>query len=144
MLAGVPKPRKTQQRSRMLATTFLTFLWSLIVIFFMVIFFILLFQVIGDLFSRHDASGWKKAAWVLFLIVAPFLGLFVYYISNADGMAQRQLSKMHKAQGEMNTYIKDVAAQSDPSEQIAKAKALLDAGTISQPEFDQLKAKALS
>jgi predicted PurR-regulated permease PerM len=128
----------------MLATQFLTFLWSLIVIFFMVIFFILLFHVIGDLFSRHDASGWKKAAWVIFIIVLPFLGLFVYYITNADGMAQRQMARMQKVQADTDTYIKSVAAQSDPSEQIAKAKSLLDAGTISQEEFDQLKAKALA
>jgi type VI protein secretion system component VasK len=128
----------------MLATQFLTFLWSLIVIFFMVIFFILLFHVIGDLFSRHDASGWKKAAWVIFIIVLPFLGLFVYYITNADGMAQRQMAAMQKAQADTDTYIKSVAAQGDPTEQIAKAKGLLDAGTISQEEFDQLKAKALA
>ena len=128
----------------LVATQFLTFLWSLIVIFFMVIFFILLFHVIGDLFSRHDASGWKKAAWVFFIIVFPFLGLFVYYITNADGMAQRQMAAVQKAQGEMDTYIKDVASSADPTEQIAKAKSLLDAGTISQAEFDQLKAKALA
>jgi ABC-type multidrug transport system fused ATPase/permease subunit len=128
----------------LVATQFLTFLWSLIVIFFMVIFFILLFHVIGDLFSRHDASGWKKAAWVLFLIVFPFLGLFVYYITNADGMAQRQMAAVQKAQGQMDTYIKDVATSDDPTEQIAKAKSLLDAGTITQAEFDQLKTKALA
>jgi uncharacterized membrane protein len=128
----------------MVATQFLTFLWSLIVIFFMVIFFILLFHVIGDLFSRHDASGWKKAAWVIFIIVFPFLGLFVYYITNADGMAHRQAAAIQKAQADTDTYIKSVAAQGDPTEQIAKAKALLDAGTISQEEFDQLKAKALA
>src|SRR5215468_1167373 len=112
------------------ATSFLTFLWSLIVIFFMVIFFILLFHVIGDIFSRHDASGWKKAAWVLFIVVAPFLGLFVYYITNADGMAQRQTAAVQRAQGEMDSYIKSAAAAGDPAEQIGKAKGLLDAGTI--------------
>jgi len=128
----------------MVATQFLTFLWSLIVIFFMVIFFILLFHVIGDLFSRHDASEWKKAAWVIFIIVLPFLGLFVYYITNADGMAQRQMAAMQNVQAETDSYIKTVAATGDPTEQIAKAKGLLDAGTISQEEFDQLKAKALA
>jgi predicted PurR-regulated permease PerM len=127
----------------LLATTFLTFLWSLIVIFFMVIFFILLFHVIVDLFSRHDASGWKKAAWVFFLIVFPFLGLFVYYITNADGMAQRQVKQVQQAQADADSYIRTVAADADPASQIAKAKQLLDAGTISQAEFDQLKAKAL-
>ena len=127
----------------LLATTFLTFLWSLIVIFFMVIFFILLFHVIVDLFSRHDASGWKKAAWVLFLIVFPFLGLFVYYITNADGMAKRQIKQVQAAQSDMDSYIRSVSSDADPASQIAKAKQLLDAGTISQAEFDQLKAKAL-
>jgi len=127
----------------LVATQFLTFLWSLIVIFFMVIFFILLFHVIVDLFSRHDASGWKKAAWVLFLIVLPFLGLFVYYITNADGMAKRQVKQVQQAQSEMDSYIRSVSSDTDPASQIAKAKQLLDAGTISQTEFDQLKAKAL-
>ncbi len=127
----------------MLATTFLTFLWSLIVIFFMVIFFILLFHVIVDLFSRHDASGGKKALWVFFLIVFPFIGLFAYYIANGDGMAQRQMKQVQQAQTDMDSYIKSVAATGDPTEQIAKAKQLLDAGTITQAEFDTLKAKAL-
>ena len=127
----------------MLATTFLTFLWSLIVIFFMVIFFILLFHVLGDLFSRHDASGLKKTAWVIFLIVFPFVGLFVYYIANSEGMAQRQMARMRQQQGEMDDYIRTVSASSDPAAQIANAKALLDNGSITQAEFDQLKAKAL-
>ena len=127
----------------MLATTFLTFLWSLIVIFFMVIFFILLFHVIGDLFSRHDASGWKKAAWVIFLILFPFIGLFAYYICNSDGMAQRQMKAVQRAQGDMDDYIRSVSASGDPTAQISQAKALLDNGTITQEEFDKLKAKAL-
>jgi predicted PurR-regulated permease PerM len=128
----------------LLATTFLTFLWSLIVIFFMVIFFILLFHVIIDLFSRHDASGLKKTAWVIFLIVLPFLGLFVYYITNADGMAQRQMKAMKQQQQAADDYIKSVASTTDPTQQIAQAKALLDAGTITQDEYEKLKAKALA
>jgi predicted PurR-regulated permease PerM len=142
VLAAV-RAETTPKGDGLLATTFLTFLWSLIVIFFMVIFFILLFHVIGDLFSRHDASGWKKAAWVIFLIVFPFLGLFVYYITNADGMAQRQMKQVQQAQGEMDDYIRSVSASGDPTAQIAQAKALLDNGTITQEEFDKLKAKAL-
>ena len=99
----------------LVATQFLTFLWSLIVIFFMVIFFILLFHVIIDLFSRHDASGWKKTAWVIFLIVLPFIGLFAYYICNSDGMAQRQMAQMKQAQSDADAYIKSVASSGDPS-----------------------------
>src|SRR4051794_12155621 len=128
----------------LVATQFLTFLWSLIVIFFMVIFFILLFHVLGDIFSRHDASGLKKTAWIIFIILAPFLGLFVYYITNANGMAERQMNRVQRAQTEMDSYIKTTAAVADPAAQIASAKALLDAGTITQAEFDQLKTKALT
>ena len=128
----------------MLATTFLTFLWSLIVIFFMVIFFILLFHVIVDLFSRHDASGWKKTAWVILIIVLPFIGIFAYYIANSEGMAQRQMSKMREAQTDMDDYIRTVSSSSDPATQIANAKALLDNGSITQAEFEQLKAKTLA
>jgi type VI protein secretion system component VasK len=128
----------------LVATQFLTFLWSLIVIFFMVIFFILLFHVLGDIFSRHDASGLKKTAWIIFIIVVPFLGLFVYYITNADGMAQRQMKAVERAQADADQYIRSVATDVDPASQIAKAKALLDAGTITQAEFDQIKTKALT
>ena len=128
----------------MLATGFLTFLWSLIVIFFMVIFFILLFHVIGDLFSRHDASGWKKTAWIIFIIVLPFIGIFAYYIANSEGMAQRQMARMKEAQSDMDSYIRSVSSTGDPTAQIANAKALLDNGSITQAEFDQLKAKALA
>ena len=125
-------------------TSFTTFLWSLIVIFFMVIFFILLFQVIGDLFSRHDASGWKKAAWVFFLIVAPFLGLFVYYIANGHGMAERAAKAQQAATQQFDAHVREVAGTQSPTDQIASAKALLDAGTITQEEFDKLKAQALA
>ena len=125
-----------------LATTFLTFLWSLIVIFFMVIFFILLFQVIGDLFRRHDASGWKKTLWVIVLVLFPFLGLFAYYISNGNGMAERAAQSAQKAQDDFGTYVREVSSEG-AADQIAKAKQLLDSNTISQAEFDQLKAKAL-
>ena len=126
----------------MLATSFTTFLWSLIVIFFMVIFFILLFQVIGDLFSRHDASGWKKAAWVFFLIVAPFLGLFVYYIANGHGMAERAAKAQQQATQAFDAHVREVA-KTNPADQIATAKQLLDSGAITQEEFDRLKAHAL-
>ncbi len=125
-----------------LGTTFLTFLWSLIVIFFMVIFFLLLFQVIGDLFRRHDASGGKKVLWLIFLIVFPFLGLFVYYLTNAEGMARRHAQQLEKSQQQFDDYVRTVAGS--PAEQIEKAHKLLESGAITQAEFDALKAKALS
>jgi hypothetical protein len=127
----------------MLGTEFLTFLWTLIVIFFMVVYFMMLFGVIVDIFRRHDCGGGTKALWLLFILVAPFLGLFVYLIVNGHGMAERQQKDVKKSQEEYADYVKSVAG-SNSADQIAKAKELLDAGTITQAEFDQIKAKALA
>ena len=127
----------------MLGTTFLTFLWSLIVIFFMVVYFMMLFGIIVDIFRRHDAGGGKKALWLLFILFFPLVGLIVYLIVNGHGIAKRQTKDTQKSQAEFDEYVKSVAG-SGRAEQIAKAKELLDAGTISQAEFDQLKAKALA
>jgi Short C-terminal domain/Phospholipase_D-nuclease N-terminal len=126
----------------MLATEFLTFLWSLIVIFFMVVYFFILFGVIVDVFRRHDIGGGKKALWLLFILIFPLLGLLSYVIINGHGIAERQQKDVQKSQAEFDDYVKSVAGGS--AEQIAKAKELLDAGTITQTEFDQLKAKALA
>jgi predicted PurR-regulated permease PerM len=126
----------------MLATGFTTFLWSLIVIFFMVVYFMMMFSVIVDIFRRHDASGGKKALWLLFILFAPLLGLLIYLIVNGHGIAERQAKDVQQSQAQLDDHIKAVAGGS--AEQIAKAKELLDAGTITQAEFDQMKAKALA
>jgi predicted PurR-regulated permease PerM len=126
----------------MLATGFTTFLWSLIVIFFMVVYFMMLFSVIVDIFRRHDIHGGKKALWLLFILFAPLLGLLIYLIVNGHGIAERQAKDVQQSQQQFDQYVKDVAGGS--ADQIAKAKELLDAGTITQAEFDQIKAKALA
>src|SRR5690349_8794479 len=119
-------------------------LWSLVVIFFMVVYFIILFQVIGDLF-RRDASGWNKALWILFILVAPFLSLFIYLVINGNSMHGRQMTDMAEAQKRQAEYIRGVSSSSgSAAEEIARAKELLDSGAITQAEFDQLKSKALS
>jgi predicted PurR-regulated permease PerM len=127
----------------MLGTTFLTFLWSLIVIFFMVVYFMMLFGVIVDIFRRHDASGGKKALWLLFILFFPLVGLISYLIVNGHGIAERQQKDVQKSQAGFDDYVKSLSGGGG-AEQIAKAKELLDAGTITQAEFDQLKAKALA
>ncbi len=123
--------------------SFWDFLWLTISIFFFVAYLIVLFNVIIDLFGDHELSGWWKAIWVFFLIFVPALTALVYLVVRGGGMAKRQQAKLRSAQAQTDAYIRDVAAQS-PADQIASAKALLDAGTISQQEFDQLKAKALT
>ena len=128
----------------MLATSFTTFLWSLIVIFFMVVYFLMLFSIIVDVFRRHDIHGGKKALWLLFILFFPLIGLIAYLIVNGHGIAERQAKDVQHSQQQFDEHVKAVAAGSSSADQIAKAKELLDAGTITQAEFDQIKAKALA
>jgi hypothetical protein len=104
----------------------------------------ILFQIIGDLFRDRDLSGWWKAVWVIALIILPFLSALIYLIARGRGMAERQAGEVRRAQSETDSYIHQVAGRSDPAEQIATAKGLLDQGTITQAEFDRLKATALA
>jgi predicted PurR-regulated permease PerM len=120
------------------------FLWSLLVIFFMVIYFMMLFQVVVDIFRRNDASGGKKALWLIFLLFVPLVGLLAYMITNSESMAQRNVQSVQRSQAEFDSYVQNVAGSGGAAGEIAKAKELLDSGAISQSEFDALKAKALA
>jgi hypothetical protein len=123
---------------------FWDFFWLLVWSFFFVCYLMVLFQIISDLFRDRDLSGWWKAVWIIGLILFPFLVALIYLIARGRGMGERQLATMRTAQAATDQYIKSVASKTSPSDQIASAKALLDAGTISQAEFEQLKAKALA
>ncbi|MFM9134984.1 MAG: hypothetical protein ACKOT0_06050 [bacterium] len=119
------------------------FLWSLLVIFFMIMYFMILFSVVIDLFRNKHMNGWVKALWILFLIFIPLLSLLIYVIVYGRSMATRQQEAVQDAQAEQAAYIKQVAGTS-AAEQIAQAQQLLNSGAITQQEFDSLKAKALS
>ena len=123
---------------------FLDVLWTLFVIFIWVIWFWLLITVFADVFRRHDISGGKKALWLIFVIIVPFLGVFIYLISQSDEMAQRNMKQMEAQQAQMDTYVKSVAGSGGAAAEIEKAKQLLDSGAISQAEYDSIKTKALS
>jgi hypothetical protein len=130
----------------MLATSypFLEVFWTMLIFFAFFIWIWILFIVFADLFRRDDISGWAKVAWIVFIIILPYLGVFVYLIAEHKGMTERSVKQEKAAKSEMDQYVRSVAEQSDPASQIAKAKALLDQGTISQAEFDQIKQKALA
>jgi uncharacterized membrane protein YcjF (UPF0283 family) len=100
--------------------------------------------VLIDLFRRHDISGWGKAAWVIFVIVLPFLGVLCYLIAYHTGMAERSEKSAKASQAQFDDYVRQAAGTDSPATQIAKAKELLDHGTIDQAEFDAIKAKALA
>ena len=123
---------------------FLDVMWTMLVFFAWVIWFWLLITVFSDVFRRHDISGWAKTGWCVFVIVLPFLGVFIYLIAESKGMAERNMAAAQSARAETDEYIRSVSAQSDPAEQIARAKELLDSGAISATEFDALKQKALA
>jgi ABC-type multidrug transport system fused ATPase/permease subunit len=124
--------------------SFWDFFWLLVWTFFFVMYLIILFQIIGDLFRDKDLSGWWKALWIIFLIIFPFLAALVYLITRGKGMAERHAGEMRQAQAATDQYIQSVATRSNPADQIASAKSLLDSGAITQQEFDQLKQKALA
>ena len=124
--------------------TFGGFFWLLIWSFFFVFYLMILFHILGDLFRDKGLSGWWKALWVIALIVFPFLSALIYLIARGKGMAERQAGEIQEAQAATDSYIQQVAGRGNPADQIATAKGLLDQGTISQTEFDQLKAAALA
>jgi len=128
----------------LVAYTFGQAMWTMFVFFAWILFFWLLFTVFGDLFRRHDISGWGKAAWCFFVIVLPFLGIFVYLIVEGKAMGERSMQQAQQAQAQMDSYVRSVATSGGSADDIAKAKQLLDSGAITQAEYDQLKAKALA
>jgi uncharacterized membrane protein len=117
-------------------------LWTVFVIFFLVIFLMILFSIFGDLFRDHEMGGGAKALWVLALILFTPLTALIYLIVRGGGMAKRAQAAQAEAQQQFDDYVKQTAGGS--AAEIAKAKELLDAGTISQEEFDSIKSKALS
>ena len=124
-------------------TSFWDIIWCFVFVFAFVAYLMALFSIIGDLFRDRKLNGWFKAIWILFLIFVPFLTALVYLIARGKGMAERAAGAAQEAQNATDAYIRQ-AAGSSPSEEIAKAKALLDSGAITAEDFAALKAKALA
>jgi hypothetical protein len=121
----------------------LTIFW----LFLFVIWFWLLISIFGDILRDHELSGWAKAGWSVFVIVAPYIGIFVYLIVRGRGMAERSLAAQQRAQSQFDAYVRETAgraAGASAADQIAKAKQLLDQGAISQDEYEALKRAALT
>jgi hypothetical protein len=123
---------------------FLGILWSMFIFFLWIAWFMLLFRVFADVFRRHDIGGGAKVLWIIFVVVVPFLGVFVYLIAENNKMADRDAQQSAAAQQQFDNYVKSVATKDGASAEIDRAKALLEGGTITQDEFNALKAKALA
>jgi Short C-terminal domain/Phospholipase_D-nuclease N-terminal len=122
---------------------FLDVLWTMVIFFLWIMWFWLLFTVFADIFRRHDLSGWGKAGWLIFTIVLPFLGVFVYLISQNEGMTSRNIERARGERRQLDEYVRETAG-GGAAQEIEKAKQLLDNGTISQAEFDAIKQRALA
>jgi hypothetical protein len=122
---------------------FMDVLWSMIIFFFWVIWIWIVITVLVDVFRRHDIGGFAKAAWVIFVVVLPWLGVLVYLIAQHDGMRERSIKQAQAQQQAFDEHVREAAGGGSVAE-IAKAKELLDSGTITQEEFAAIKAKALA
>lgn len=125
-------------------TDFWDFLWWMFWFYVLIAFLSALFMVFADLFRDKDLNGWFKALWVIFLVFLPILALLVYLIARGRGMAARSHHQAELRQEAQTAYIRSVAAGPSVSDEIAKARALLDAGSITQEDYELLKERALS
>jgi hypothetical protein len=124
---------------------FLELVGTMAVFFLWVIWFWTLIIVLSDVFRRSDLSGGGKAGWTLFVIFLPFLGVLSYLIAHGDGLGERREADSRAAHAAQSYEpMTNGSANGGAASEIAKAKSLLDAGTITEAEFDGLKAKALA
>jgi hypothetical protein len=123
---------------------FLDVFWTMLIFFLWVAWFIILFRVIGDIFRRHDIGGGAKVLWLIFVILLPFLGVFIYLIAESKGMDERSMEHAQASQQQLDDYVRATASGGGAAVEIDKAKQLLDSGAITQAEFDAIKAKALA
>jgi Phospholipase_D-nuclease N-terminal/Short C-terminal domain len=123
---------------------FLNILWDILILFAWFIFLWIAITVLIDVFRRHDISGWGKAAWVVFVVILPWIGVLVYLIVNHQGMADRRYKEAQAAQTQFDDYVRQAAGTASPTAEIERAKKLLDDGAINQSEFDAIKARALA
>ncbi|HEX9088950.1 MAG TPA: SHOCT domain-containing protein [Arthrobacter sp.] len=121
---------------------FWNILWWFLCVYAFMAFLYALFVIIGDIFRDHQLNGWLKAVWIVFLAFLPLLGVLVYLIARGKGMTERAMERARSNQEASEAYIRQVASPSR-TEEISKAKALLDAGTISPDEFERIKSSVL-
>ena len=119
-------------------------LLTVLEVFLFVVYFWILITIIGDLFRDHQMSGWGKAAWILVLILLPYLGALIYLIARGEGMRDRTVREQADIRKHMDAYIRESAGASSPVDELTKLSELKDKGAISDAEYQQAKAKLLA
>lgn len=130
----------------LLATSFGTgdVFWSMLWFFLWIIWIWMLIAILTDVFRSPDLGGWGKALWTIFVVVLPFLGVFVYLIARGNQMGERAVQQAAAREAQMRSYVTSVAGSSSPAQEIKHLAELRDAGTITEEEFQQAKARALA
>jgi ABC-type multidrug transport system fused ATPase/permease subunit len=124
--------------------TFGNALLTVLEIFLFIAWLWILFTIIGDLFRDHQLSGWAKAAWVLVLIVLPFLGTLIYLIARGQGMQERAVREQAETRKHMDDYIRETAGSGSSVDELQRLADLKDRGAISDAEYERAKAKLLA
>jgi hypothetical protein len=127
------------ERKMPLLDVFLTMMWF----FLWVLWFFLLFRVILDIFRSKDLGGWGKAGWLVFVIILPFLGVFVYLIARGHKITERDIAQAQAQDQALRAYVQEAAHQASPADELAKLADLRDQGVITEADFQQGKEKIL-
>jgi type VI protein secretion system component VasK len=118
--------------------------WTMLWFFLFFVWIWLLIVVFADIFRSHDMGGFAKALWVIFVIILPFLGVFIYLIARGGKMSEHAAQDAKARDEQMRAYIRDVNAGSDPADQLAKLNDLKSQGVLTDAEFESAKAKLLA
>ncbi len=122
----------------------LNMFWTMMLCFLWVLWFMLLFRVIGDIFRDDEMNGWGKALWTFFVIVLPYLGVFVYLIARGRGMGERELRRAHRQEQAFRSYVRESAGTTNAGEELSRLAELKNRGDITAAEYEQAKAKVLT
>ncbi|MFD4913862.1 SHOCT domain-containing protein [Streptomyces virginiae] len=122
----------------------LNIFWTMLYLFLWIMWFFLLFKIITDIFRDHSLGGWGKAGWLIFVILLPFLGVFVYLIARGKSMGERDIKQVQENEAAFRSYVQKTAASGSGADELHKLSALKDKGDITQEEFDRAKAKLLA
>ncbi|MER6444641.1 hypothetical protein DEJ51_27620 [Streptomyces venezuelae] len=122
----------------------LNIFWTMLYLFLWIMWFFLLFKIITDIFRDHSLGGWGKTGWLIFVIILPFLGVFVYLIARGKGMGERDIKQVQENEAAFRSYVQKTAASGGSADELHKLSALKDKGDITQEEFDRAKAKILA